>query len=350
MSNPEHRPRSAAREVWQGRLGIRRPRRPVFAGLYGVVVLALVALAVVDASSHAGGGSARTNLTLMAPAAPGGGWDLAARESQQAMRSSGVVNNVQVVNVPGAGGTIGLSQTVGRKGDESLLMVTGTVMLGAINVTGSDHTMADTTPIARLADDYLVVVVPSDSPFQTIEDLLEAWRQNPSGTTVGGGSLGGSDHLLAGLLARESGIDPEKLNYLAYSGGGEVTTALLSHTVHAGISGYNDFSDQIETGRFRALGLSAEDPIDGIDVPTFIEQGVDVALPNWRGVMAPPGLTEEEIQELRDIVTEMAASEEWADAVSRNRWKDTFMVGEEFEEFLTTETARIDQIVEELGL
>ncbi|MFB4197222.1 Bug family tripartite tricarboxylate transporter substrate binding protein [Streptomyces carpaticus] len=350
MSNPEHHPRSAAREVWQGRLGIRRPRRPVFAGLYGIVVLALVALAVVDASSHAGGGSARTNLTLMAPAAPGGGWDLAARESQQALRSSGAVNNVQVVNVPGAAGTIGLSQTVGREGDESLLMVTGTVMLGGINVTGSEHTMDDVTPIARLADDYLVVVVPADSPFETLDDLLETWTANPSGTAIGGGSLGGTDHLLAGLLMRESGIDPGRLNYLAYAGGGEVTTALLSHTVDAGISGYNDFSDQIETGRFRALGLSAEQPIDGIDVPTFAEQGVDLALPNWRGVVAAPGLTEEEIAELRAIVTEMAQSEEWADAVTRNRWKDTFMVGEEFEEFLAAETARIDEIVEELGL
>ncbi|AUS77340.1 tripartite tricarboxylate transporter substrate binding protein [Actinoalloteichus sp. AHMU CJ021] len=327
-----------------------RPKRPLVTGIYGVVVAALVVLAGIDAGNSAAGASARNKLTLMAPAAPGGGWDLAARESQQALRSSGVVNNAQVVNVPGAGGTIGLSQTVGRAGDETTLMVTGTVMLGAVEVNGSEHGLDDVTPIARLADDYVVVVVPADSPYQTLDDFLADWRSNPHGTAIGGGSLGGTDHLLAGLLAQEGGVDPGSLNYISYAGGGEVMTALLSHTVAVGVSGYNDFSDQIEAGRLRALGVSAAEPVEGIEIPTFIEQGVDVELPNWRGVMAPPGLTDEARAEMEAIITEMVETEEWADALDRNRWADTFMVGEEFEEFLDQDIARIRQVIEELGL
>ncbi|GAB2936979.1 Bug family tripartite tricarboxylate transporter substrate binding protein [Streptomyces mayteni] len=342
MNPSESPPRPATAGAWT--------RRPLAAGGYAAVVLALIALAVVDAAGQSAGGGARTNLTLMAPAAPGGGWDLAARESQQALRSSGVVNNAQVVNVPGAAGTIGLSQTVGRSGDESLLMVTGTVMLGGIRVTGSDHTMADVAPVARLADDYEVLVVPADSPHRTLDDLLDAWRADPHGVAVGGGSLGGTDHLLAGMLASAAGIDPGQLNYLAYSGGGEVTTSLLSHTVQVGVSGFNDFADQIETGRFRALGLAAAEPVPGIDVPTLVDQGMDVVLTNWRGLMAPPGLDDGQLAELRDIATELVATEEWADALERNRWEDTFMTGDEFTEFLDAETARIDAIVEELGL
>ncbi|GAA3882522.1 Bug family tripartite tricarboxylate transporter substrate binding protein [Streptomyces sedi] len=327
------------------------PRRRTLGRVaYAAVVSLLVSLAVWDAGSGDSGGGARTHLTLMAPAAPGGGWDLAARESQQALRGAAIVNNVEVVNVPGAAGTIGLSQIAQRGGESSLMMITGAVMVGGIELSGNGTTFEDVTPIARLADDYGAVVVPADSPYRTLEDLLDAWRQDPHGTAIGGGSIGGTDHLIAGLLAREAGIDPEQLNYIAYPGGGEVTTSLLSHTVVAGVSGYNDFSDQIEAGRMRALALSADDPVDGIDVPTFVEQGYDVSLPNWRGLLAPPGVNEEQRAELEEIATELARSPEWADTLERNRWADSFMTGDEFEAFLADETGRVHEIIEELGL
>ncbi|AOS65934.1 Bug family tripartite tricarboxylate transporter substrate binding protein [Actinoalloteichus hymeniacidonis] len=327
-----------------------RPKRPLVTGLYGVLVVTAVALAGIDAGSNTAGADARNKLTLMAPAAPGGGWDLAARESQQVLRSSGIVNNAQVVNVPGAGGTIGLSQTVGRSGDETLLMVTGTVMIGGIEANNAEHSLDDVTPIARLANDYEVLVVPADSPYETLDDFLADWQENPHGLAIGGGALGGTDHLLGGLIAQESGIDPRELNYIAYAGGGEVMTSLLSHTVVAGISGYNDFSDQIEAGNLRALAVSATEPIEGIDVPTFIEQGVNVDLPNWRGVVAPPGLSDEAVAELEAIVTEMTSTPEWRDTLERNRWDEAFLTGEELDDFLAEDTARIKQVIEELGL
>ncbi|MDV6230745.1 Bug family tripartite tricarboxylate transporter substrate binding protein [Rhodococcus cercidiphylli] len=315
-----------------------------------LVVVGAVTVAGIDAARSASGSDARAKLTLIAPAAAGGGWDLVARESQQALRSDGIVNNAQVVNVPGAGGTIGLSQLDNLSGQPTTVMITGTVMLGGIAINNSETTLADTVPIAKLAEDFEVFVVPKDSPIQNLEDMIEAWRANPGGLPIGGGSLGGIDHIVAGQLAQEADIDPAAINYIAYSGGGEVLTSLLSNTVGVAVSGFNDFRDQIEAGNVRALAVAAPEPLEGFDVDTFIEQGYNVDLVNWRGIVAPPGISDEDRQTLVDIVTEMVETEQWATAVERNRWKESVLTGDEFGEFLEVEQTRITGILEELGL
>lgn len=327
-----------------------RKKRPALAVLGVAATLVLAGFAAVDASNSTSGATPRSKLTVTAPAAPGGGWDLASRELQQALRAGSIVNNVQVVNVPGAGGTIGLGQFVELGADPTRMMMTGTVMEGAITVNNSPVNLDDTTPIARLAEDYEVLIVPADSPYETLDDFVEAWRENPRSHAIGGGGLGGTDHLLAGLTAREAGVDPEEMNYIAFAGGGEVLTALLSHTVELGVSGYNDFRDQIEAGNLRALAISAEEPVDGIDTPTLIDQGIDVALPNWRGLVAPPGITDEQRSELIDIVEEMAETPEWQDALDRNKWVDALLTGDEFAAFISEDQARVDAVIEELGL
>ncbi|MDJ0003179.1 tripartite tricarboxylate transporter substrate-binding protein [Rhodococcus fascians] len=314
------------------------------------MVVGAVTVAGIDAARSASGSDAQAKLTLIAPAAAGGGWDLVARESQQALRSDGIVNNAQVVNVPGAGGTIGLSQLENLSGQPTTVMITGTVMLGGIAINNSDTTLADTVPIAKLAEDFEVFVVPKDSPIQNLDDMIEAWRANPGGLPIGGGSLGGIDHIVAGQLAQEADIDPAAINYIAYSGGGEVLTSLLSNTVGVAVSGFNDFRDQIEAGNVRALAVAAPEPLEGFDVDTFIEQGYNVDLVNWRGIVAPPGISDEDRQTLVDIVTEMVETEQWATAVERNRWKESVVTGDEFGEFLEVEQARITGILEELGL
>ncbi len=318
--------------------------------ILAVAVIGAVTVAGIDASRSESGSDARAKLTLIAPAAAGGGWDLVAREAQQAMRSDNIVNNAQVVNVPGAGGTIGLSQLEALSGQSTTMMVTGTVMLGGIAINNSETTLADTVPIAKLAEDFEVFVVPKDSPYQSVEDMIAAWRENPGGLPIGGGSLGGIDHIVAGQLAQQADIDPAAINYIAYSGGGEVLTALLSNTVGVAVSGFNDFRDQIEAGNVRALAVAAPEPVEGIDVDTFAELGYDVDLVNWRGFVAPPGISDEDRQTLIDIVTEMSETEQWASAIERNRWKESFMTGDEFGEFLETEQSRITDILRELGL
>jgi putative tricarboxylic transport membrane protein len=318
--------------------------------IWGVVAVLIVGAGIWSSVDTGSGDSARSRLGIIAPAAPGGGWDLVAREAQQALKSDGIVNNVQVVNIPGAAGTIGLGQLADMDGQAGTLMVTGTVMVGGIIANDSDATLTDVTPIARLAEDFEVIVVPGDSPYQTLDEFLAAWRTDPGGTVIGGGSKGGTDHLLAGLVADASGIDPQQINYLAFSGGGEALNALLANTVTASISGYNEFADQIEAGNVRALAMGTRERVDGIDVPSLGEQGVDVELTNWRGLVAPPGLTDEQRQALVDIVTEMVNGAAWQDTIQRNRWQDTFLAGEEFTAFLTTESERIQQIADQLGI
>ena len=319
-----------------------------------LVVLALVAFAVRDARGAEEGSGARSKLTVIAPAEVGGGWDLVARESQQALRQDGIVNSVNVVNVPGAGGTIGLSQLVGMDGDGQTLMVTGTVMLGGITQSGANRTLEDTTPIARLAEDFEVIAVPEDSEYETLDDLLEDWKEDPAALPIGGGSAGGIDHLVAAQLARAADIDPEELQYTPHSGGGELTqslTSTASGTVNVGISGYNDFRDLIDSERLRALAVVAPERLEGVDTPTMDELGYpEVDLVNWRGLVAPPGISDEDRRELEDIVDEMVETESWGDAVKINRWEENPAKGREFDTFITDEQERINELMKELGL
>ncbi|MEZ7236250.1 tripartite tricarboxylate transporter substrate-binding protein [Rhodococcus sp. GXMU-t2271] len=319
-----------------------------------VCVGALVVSAGIVANRSGSGADARAKLTLIAPAAAGGGWDLVARESQQALRTDAIVNNVQVVNIPGAAGTIGLSQLTELDGNSTTMMVTGTVMLGGITRNDSPVDLSDTTPVARLAEDFEVIVVPDDSPFRTLDDLLAAWRADPAAMPIGGGSAGGIDHMVAALLAREAGIDPALIRYAAYAGGGELTINLLSTapgTPEVGISGYNDFRDLLIEGRLRPLMVVAPERLEGLDAPTSAEAGFPaVDLVNWRGYVAPAGLDEDEQQELIEIVTEMTRTEHWQDAVARNRWEESFVTGDEFGRFLEEEQQRVATILEDLDL
>ncbi|OZD66962.1 tricarboxylic transporter [Rhodococcus sp. 05-340-1] len=324
-------------------------KRPLTTALFVLAVVIVTVTAFVNASSSGAAATARGKLTLIAPAAPGGNWDGFARESQRAMRAQGIVNNPQVINIPGAGGTIGLSQFVQTPGREDALMATGGVLVGAIEMADNPESFDDVVPIARMADYYAVLVVPGDSPYLTLDQFLADWRADPGGTSISGGSLGSIDHLLSGLLAQANGIDPAAVNYIAYSGGGEALSALLSHVTTAGISGYNEVSDQIAAGSLRALAISAPQRVDEVDIPTFREQGTDVAMSNWLGFVAAPGISEAAKNEFVDIIGEMRETPEWKATMDRNNWTDTFSTGTEFEDFIELEVARAKDIIEELG-
>ena len=294
---------------------------------------------------------ASDTLTLLAPAAPGGGWDQTARAMQQVLASTGVAPEVQVINVPGAGGIIGLAQVANAyEGDPNLLMMTGLIMMGAILTNDSPVTLDEVTPIARLLGEYEVLVVPSDSPYQTLEDFVVGWREDPGAFAIAGGSAGGTDHMLTGLLARAVGIDPTAINYLPHSGGGESLASILGGHVAAGINGYAELNPFIDAGRLTPLGISSDEPIAGVDIPTFREQGFDVALANWRGVAAPPGITDAEQSRLIALLDQMHASREWRGALEANNWFDLYLTGEEYGAFLNEEDGRTMAVLESIGL
>ncbi|PWV51174.1 tripartite tricarboxylate transporter substrate binding protein [Nocardiopsis sp. L17-MgMaSL7] len=318
----------------------------------GLCALLLVGTALYDVrQSAASGDGAQEKVLLIAPAGPGGGWDTLAREMQNGLREEDLRFNVEVRNAEGAGGTIGLAQTVGRDGQDNVLTMTGLGMVGAVETTGSLYTMEDATPIAQLASEYLAIVVPKDSPYETIDDLAEDWNEKSGTLPVAGGSMGGVDQIFAAQVAQSMGISPGDINYLPYSGGGETLTSLLSGTSKVGFGTLGDFSDQIEDdGPLRALAVSSPERLDGVDIPTMIELGYDLEMSNWRGVIAPPGLSEEEADGLEALVRELLATESWADTLERNRWTDTYQGRAEFEEFLDEEVALTQETVKELGL
>jgi putative tricarboxylic transport membrane protein len=288
-------------------------------------------------------------LELIAPAAPGGGWDGTARAMQKVIDADELASNTQVINVEGAGGTIGLSKFVSDD-DEKQLMVMGATLVGAIEVNKSEATLEDVVPVARLTSEYHVLVVPKSSPFETLDDFTTAFKKDPGGNAIGGGSAGGTDHMTAGLYAEAVGVDPSEVNYIPYSGGGEALAAILGGKVAAGISNVQEWAGQIESGDLRVLAVSAPERLETLDAPTFVEQGVEVELANWRGVLAPPGTSEEEVEQIQDFLTEMHESQAWQDTLETNGWEDSFLVGDEVDPFFEDQTGQIQATLKKIGL
>lgn len=289
-------------------------------------------------------------LKLTAPAAPGGGWDQTAREMQKAMTAAKVAKTVTVTNVPGAGGTIGLAQFVNGKADANSLLVSGMIMVGSIITNNAAVTLKQTTPIARLTGEWEVILVPASSPHKTLKDLVAAIKANPGAVSIAGGSAGGTDHILAGLFAQKAGADVTKLNYIPYSGGGESLAALLGAQVAAGVNGYAEMAPHIQSGKLRPLGISSPERLPGINIPTLREQGIDLVLANWRGVVAAPGITPEQRNALVQAVTAMAKSPAWQETLKQKDWDDQFLAGDQFAAFLEEEQKRIADVLKSIGL
>ena len=285
------------------------------------------------------------------PANPGGGWDQTARSMEQALKSANLIKGAQVTNVGGAGGAVGLPQFVNQwKGRGNALMVAGMVMVGALITNKSPVKVTQTVPIARLTGEYEVIVVPTESPHKTLKDLMAAFKADPTKVSWAGGSAGGTDHILAGMLAKASGGDAKKVSYVAYSGGGPALAALLGNQVTCGVSGWGEFSEQVKAGKLRALAISADKRQAGIDVPTIKESGFDVELVNWRGVFAPPGIKDADKKALIDLVGKMRDSAPWKEQLKAREWTDVFLAGDAYGKYIDAENTRIEGILKDLGL
>ncbi len=310
------------------------------------------------AGAAALGGMARDGLAqqrlnsvyMFIPAGPGGGWDGLGRAIEQAARASGLVGSFQFENVGGAGGTVGLPRFLStRRGRPDSLFVAGSVMVGAALTNRTPVSLKDVQPIARMTEEAGVIIVPANSEHRDIASLANAMKANPQAVSVAGGSAGGTDHIILGLMLRALGRQAREASFVAFPGGGPAQAAILGGQVKAGISGWSEFSEQIRAGRVRALATTGERRLDP-SVPTLKESGLDVVLSNWRGVFAAPGINANQRQALVDLMTAVHASEAWKRILAERGWEDAFQTGAEFERFLERDRNDNETVLRDLGL
>ena len=289
-------------------------------------------------------------LTITAPAPPGSGWDKTAHAMEDALTATGLAARVLIVNMPGSGGTVGLAKfTKHARGDDKQLLVTGLFMVGALIVNRSTVSLGDVTPIARLTAEADVVVVPAGSPIQNINDLLAALKKDPVKVSWAGGLAGGIDHVTAALIAKAAGVDLSKLNYIPFVGTGEVAAAVANSQVTAGISNYGELQESIAAGKLRVLGITSRHRSTFIDAPTLAEQGIDIDVVNWRGVVAAPGISDEQRKSLARAVDTMVGSPSWLSNLQARRWDDAYLSSDAFAAFLKQEETRVAGVLKSIG-
>jgi len=324
-------------------------RRP-----YGVRAAAILLIALLLAGCGVTRGddpAGMHRLRMMVPNSPGGGYDLTARTAVKIMEDDDITGRVEVFNVIGAGGTVAMARLMNERGNGDLMMMMGLGVVGAVFTNGSTARASDATALAKMVEEQEGILVPADSPFNTVDDFVNAWKADPSKVTIGGGSSpGGPDHLFPMETARAVGVDPTQVNFVSYDGGGDLLTALLGNKISAGTSGLGEYVDQIESGQVRVLAVSGSERVEGVDAPTLTEAGVDLTFTNWRGVLAPPGISDEDRAAMVKILEELHDTDAWKEALVTNGWSDAFMTGEPFERFLEEQDNRVSTTLTELGL
>jgi putative tricarboxylic transport membrane protein len=307
-----------------------------------------------EGGSASGGGTESgpvTGLRVMVPNSPGSGYDTTARAWAQVLEEEGLAEAVEVFNLEGAGGTVALQRLVNEAGNADMLMQMGLGVVGAQYSNQSEATLEQTTPIARLIEEAEAIVVPASSPYQSLDQLVQAWSADPGNTPVGGASNpGGPDHLTPMLLAQEVGVPPTAVNYVAYDGGGELLAGILGGDVAFAATGISEVTESAASGDVRILAVTSEKPVEGVDAPTLTEAGVDLTFTNWRGIVAAPDITEDEAQRHVDMITQMHDSEAWQQVLEDQGWTDAFIAGDEFGTYLDEESQRVEGVLSELGL
>ncbi|WP_240917189.1 tripartite tricarboxylate transporter substrate-binding protein [Nocardioides sp. HDW12B] len=333
----------------------RRPGRPRRQSLRRVAAALLVVGLTAGVSScgvtRGGDEPGNRRLRMMIPNSPGGGYDQTGRAAVHVLEDEDLTGRFEVSNIIGASGSVAMQRLLNEDGADDLMMTMGLGVVGAVYTNKSAARVTDATPLARLIEEQEGLLVPAGSPFETVDDLVKAWRADPSSVVVGGGSTaGGPDHLFPMQLADTIGVEPGDVRYISYDGGGPLTAALLGSKIDVGTTGPSEVEGQLADGSLRMLATSGDERLPGSDVPTLSEAGVDLVFTNWRGVFAPPGISDATRAELTGLLEEMHDSPEWEEQLEANNWIDAFATGEDFEVFLDEQETRVEDTLKELGL
>lgn len=263
---------------------------------------------------------------------------MTATAMKSALIASNLAREVDIIRSPGAGGLIGLAQFVtSQQGIENSLIVGGKVMVGAMTTNRSAISLLDAIPIARLTTEPVAISVPQESPFKSIEDLLEVFYREPNLVSWIGGSSGGVDEQFLLELAAALDISPNDITYRAVPGGGEVAELLATGKYTAGISGHIEFQKMALQNKVRILASSASTDAANSPIPTLKKIGINIVTTNWRGVFAPPGISDQQLERLEAVVSTMASTQHWQELITQNHWSDAFLSGKQFKDFVLAE-------------
>ncbi len=293
-------------------------------------------------------------IELVAPANPGGGWDMLCRVVQKSLMDEKLVDkNVIVVNKPGGSGAVGWTYLEGKKGQGEYLAATSTLLM-LNNLTGlSKLTYKNFTPIAMLQSEWEAVAVKADSPYKTLPDLMKAIKADPTAVAVGiGPSLANDDHITILKVGKQFGVDPAKIKFMVYPGaGGEIVPALLGGHIQATVIGLAEVLEQHKAGKMRILGVSSPERLSFLsDVATFKEQGIDVVFPHWRGMIGAPGLKPEQIAYWDEVFTKMVQTKTWKDQIANLGWTNFYQNSAEHTKYLGEQTIAFDELLTAVGL
>jgi putative tricarboxylic transport membrane protein len=346
---------SLTKNFTEKRNTMRQIRALRIAAVAAGIALMATGCGATGKSSTSGSSSAAagpvTGLQILVPNTPGGGSDTTARAAAKVLDDEKIATNTEVFNLAGAGGTVGLARVVNEKGNGDLTMLMGLGVVGASYTNKSASKLTDTTPLAKLIEEPGAIMVSKDSPYKTIDDLVKAWKADPGSIAVGGGSSpGGPDHLLPMQLAGAVGIDATKVNFVSYDGGGDLLPAILGNKLGFAASGAGEYLKQIESGEVRVLATSGAERLDGVDAPTLKESNIDLVFTNWRGIVAPPGISDADKATLIAALEKMHGTEAWKETLKTHSWTDAFVTGDEFKTFLTEQDKRVADVLTKLGL
>lgn len=310
--------------------------------------LSLAALAAATLTT----GALAEPAKMMIPAGAGGGYDTTGRLAMKILDSAGIFKDGTVfTNKPGAGGTLGMGEFIrNNAGDANALMTMGVILVGAQIVTKGSLPFTDVTPIARLTFEFSGIGVPTSSNIKTVKDLQDALKANIGAVPFGGGSAGGVDHIVAGLIAKNTGLDAARLNYIPFASGAEGMTQLAGGKLAVMIQGASEMKQMHDAGRIRLIAVTSGERIPGIDVPTLKEAGVDVVMGNWRGLVGAKGMPAAAAKTWVERFEKMSKTPEWAEALKNQGLQNAFLGGDDFGKFLASENARIKPILTEMGL
>lgn len=322
-----------------------------------LVVPALILSACGQSTGVSGSGYPSKAITVVAPSGAGGGWDLTARVFTKVLGEAKLVNQPMMVeNKPGGGGAVFLAEYVTGepKNDYKLFVNSPPILINHLKAEGnSPYGYQDTTPLAQLTKDFGAYVVKADSSFQTLADLINALKSDPTKITVAGGSAPGSmDHLVAVLPAYKSGIDPKTIKYVSYDGGGEAMAALLGGNADMIVTDASSVGDYLKAGKVRVLAVTSKERLGGDlkEIPTLKELGIDADFTIWRGVFGPKEMSQEAYQFWQNTLKKMVDTPEWKKELDANHWASEYRNGEEFKSFLGEQEKLIQDMLSSMGM